>query len=113
VVRRDGSVEGSGSGPRSGSPSSNLESNTDELIDDWDWKDDVDTLDGILRSDEGIKENNKLEGSRDGGMDRGDRRRCLRYGAEAIKRRKEGSTRSQKRRLKRSVWSFMKHERPE
>lgn len=67
MVRRDGSVEGSGSGPRSGSPSSDLESNTDELIDDWDWKDDVDTLDGVLRSDEGIKENDKLEGGRDGG----------------------------------------------
>jgi len=67
VVRRDGSVEGSGSGPRSGSPSSNLESNTDELIDDWDWKDNVDTLAGVLRSDKGVKENNKLEGGRDGG----------------------------------------------
>jgi hypothetical protein len=67
VGRRDGSVEGSG--PRSGSSNSDLESNTDELIEDWDWKDDVETLDGVLSSDEGVKEIDKL----DEGRDRGDR----------------------------------------
>jgi hypothetical protein len=63
VGRSDGSVEGSG--PNSDSSKRDLESSTAELIDDWDWNDDVDRLEGVLRSDEGVIENEKPEGASD------------------------------------------------